>query len=296
VLSAPQTANRSSYALNNPFRYTDPSGRFIQAAIDHPGELASFVLSIPVLPGLAIAAIGAVTGTDPLTGRVLSGEERAAGLLFAGFGPFGKALGGVARAAATRIDDVLGSFLRGIKALPGRGLEALRGLRGRGLGLLDDVSGALRARLGAIGRGGAAVEQLATRAAHLEERAGLLTAALNPIRARRNPVGVASGLDDQGREIIYVAQKAGRLDREVAGLLAPNEVPVIASADVHAEIQAIEAAEQAGNSSILAAARPNLVCVECEAYAIRAAVYLTSPTRASRFATEAARLRALLAR
>jgi RHS repeat-associated protein len=33
VLSAPQTANRSSYALNNPFRYTDPGGRFIQAAM-----------------------------------------------------------------------------------------------------------------------------------------------------------------------------------------------------------------------------------------------------------------------
>jgi RHS repeat-associated protein len=162
VASAPQTANRYSYALNNPYRYTDPSGRFIQAAIDHPGEVASFVLSIPVLPGLAIAAWGAVTGTDPLTGRVLSQEERAAGLLFAGFGPFGKALGGVARAAAGRLDDVLGAFLRGLKALPGQGLESLRGLRGRGLGLLGDLGAGLRARYGrgaddvAIGVGRAA--------------------------------------------------------------------------------------------------------------------------------------------
>jgi hypothetical protein len=88
---------------------------------------------------------------------VLSQEERAAGLLFAGFGPFGKALGGVARAAATRLDDVLGSFLRGIRALPGQGLESLRGLRGRGLGLLGDLGAGLRARLGAIGRGGSDV-------------------------------------------------------------------------------------------------------------------------------------------
>jgi hypothetical protein len=59
------------------------------------------------------------------------------------------------------LDDVLGSFVRGIKALPGQGLESLRGLRGRGLGLLDGVLGGLRARFGAIGRGGAAVDNVA---------------------------------------------------------------------------------------------------------------------------------------
>jgi RHS repeat-associated protein len=159
VASAPQTANRYSYAANNPFRYTDPSGRFIQAALDHPGELASLAVSLTVVPGLALAAWAAVTGSDPFTGRLLSGEEAAAGLLFAGLGPFGKLLGaarGAATAALGRFDDIFGRFVHAMRDLPGRGLETLRGLRTRGLGWLGDLGAGLRARFGAIGRGGGA--------------------------------------------------------------------------------------------------------------------------------------------
>jgi RHS repeat-associated protein len=161
VASAPQTANRYSYAANNPFRYTDPSGRFIQAALDHPGELASLAVSLTVVPGLALAAWAAVTGSDPFTGRLLSGEEAAAGLLFAGLGPFGKLLGaarGAATAALGRFDDIFGRFVHAMRDLPGRGLETLRGLRTRGLGWLGDLGAGLRARFGAIGRGGGAVD------------------------------------------------------------------------------------------------------------------------------------------
>ncbi len=127
MASAPQTANRYSYATNNPFRYSDPSGRFIQAAIDNPGEVLGFALSIPVLPGLALAMWGAITGSDPLTGRTLSSEERSFGVLLAAAGPLGKLF----KAGARVLGDTLGPIIRGLRALPGEGLGALRGLGGR---------------------------------------------------------------------------------------------------------------------------------------------------------------------
>jgi hypothetical protein len=159
VLSAPQTANRYSYAANNPFRYTDPSGRFIAAAIDHPGEIVSFVTSIPVLPGLAIAAWGAVTGSDPISGRVLAEDERSLGLIFAAAGPFAGLAKGAVRAVAGRLDDVLSPAIRGLRALPGRTDDALRGIRGlgrgaggiRGIRVTDEAADA--ARLADVGAG-----------------------------------------------------------------------------------------------------------------------------------------------
>jgi RHS repeat-associated protein len=140
VASAPQTANRYSYAANNPFRYTDPSGRFIQAALDHPGELASLAVSLTVVPGLALAAWAAVTGSDPFTGRLLSGDERSLGFVIAAAIP----LGGLAARVLAR---VAGPPMRGFASLPGRiagrGLDVLVGSRavGRLLGLERAVDG-----------------------------------------------------------------------------------------------------------------------------------------------------------
>jgi RHS repeat-associated protein len=164
VASAPLTANRSSYALNNPFRYTDPSGRFIQAAIDHPGELASFALSLTVVPGLALAAWGAVTGTDPFTGRALSESERSLGFVLAAAIP----LGGLAAKVLAR---VAGPAMRGLAGLPGR-------IAGRLAGRLDVLGDALRALRGGVLGGSRASQAGELRLGVLDDVVGAITTRL----------------------------------------------------------------------------------------------------------------------
>jgi RHS repeat-associated protein len=75
VLGAPQTANRYSYGLNNPYRYTDPSGRFVQALQDDPAMLVSIGLTFTPV-GMGYMGLMAITGWDPITGRSLSMVER----------------------------------------------------------------------------------------------------------------------------------------------------------------------------------------------------------------------------
>jgi hypothetical protein len=174
VLSAPQTANRSSYALNNPFRYTDPSGRFIQAALDHPGELASLAVSLTVVPGLALAAWGAVTGSDPFTGRVLSGEERSLGFVIAAAIP----LGGLAARVLAR---VAGPAMRGLAGLPGR-------IAGRLAGRLDVLGDAARGLRGALGP-----------LLGLEQRRVASVARMLSASAEGNPAAIALGMGGLSR-------------------------------------------------------------------------------------------------
>jgi len=38
LVQAPQTANRYSYALNGPYRYADPSGRFVAAVYQNGAD------------------------------------------------------------------------------------------------------------------------------------------------------------------------------------------------------------------------------------------------------------------
>ena len=80
VASAPQTGNRYNYALSNPFRYTDPSGHFVEYYKQHPGELASLIVSFTP-PGLAYGAFYALTGHDPIAGRDLDPLERVLNFL-----------------------------------------------------------------------------------------------------------------------------------------------------------------------------------------------------------------------
>jgi hypothetical protein len=100
----------------------------------------------------------------------------------------------------------------------------------------------------------------------LDARARELSGAINRVRAQKNPIGLASGFDQSGREVVFVAQKQGQLDEDVARLLKQNEVPVTTAGVEDAEIQAAQAARLAGLDNVMVAARPNLVCVECEAY------------------------------
>ncbi len=76
IAGAPQTGNRYSYGLDNPMRFTDPSGRFVNKILLNPVVWATAVTI--VVPELAIAwaVTTAITGTDPVTGEHVSSEGR----------------------------------------------------------------------------------------------------------------------------------------------------------------------------------------------------------------------------
>ena len=116
VLSAPQTGNRYAYGLNNPYRYTDPSGRFVNWAVSNGPMLTSaFVQATPVIGDAYSFMIGAI-GYDPIAGIALSDAERglavaSAVVLGGGFWLAGRLADDVARDAGTlgrAIDDVPG--------------------------------------------------------------------------------------------------------------------------------------------------------------------------------------------
>jgi RHS repeat-associated protein len=90
VASAPETGNRYSYALNNPYRYTDPSGRMVEYYKQNPGELLSLAISFTP-PGMAYGLFCAITGYDPIAGRALSDGERLLYAMPAIFKAIGKA-------------------------------------------------------------------------------------------------------------------------------------------------------------------------------------------------------------
>jgi RHS repeat-associated protein len=78
---APQTANRYSYALNGPYRYSDPSGHFVNAIYQNAPFLVSMALTFTPGIGLAYGGFMAVTGYDPITGHHLSDLERGLAIL-----------------------------------------------------------------------------------------------------------------------------------------------------------------------------------------------------------------------
>ena len=78
---SPQTANRYSYALNGPYRYTDPSGRFVSAIYANAPFLLSMALTATPGVGLLYGGLMAVTGYDPITGHHLSDLERGLAIL-----------------------------------------------------------------------------------------------------------------------------------------------------------------------------------------------------------------------
>jgi RHS repeat-associated protein len=122
LLPQPQTANRYSYALNGPYRYADPSGRFVNAIYANAPLLLS--LAIQSTPGLgdAYGALTGLTGYDPIAGLGLSSEERALALagsavLGGGFHLLGRLADGTAD--ATRLgragDELAGGVRAGVR-------------------------------------------------------------------------------------------------------------------------------------------------------------------------------------
>jgi RHS repeat-associated protein len=87
LADAPQTANRYAYGLGNPLRYTDPSGHFVQTAINHPEEIVSTIIGLTTIPGLIQAGLNAALGYDPITGRALEPSERTLGAVLVAGGP-----------------------------------------------------------------------------------------------------------------------------------------------------------------------------------------------------------------
>ncbi len=71
VASAPQTGNRYAYATSNPLRYSDPSGHFVQAAIDRgtskPAKTRDAIVSTA---GTERASVAVAAGID--LGHVLT--------------------------------------------------------------------------------------------------------------------------------------------------------------------------------------------------------------------------------
>ena len=77
VASAPQTGNRYSYALNNPFSYTDPSGRFVKFVKQNPGLFASLALQMVPGVGDAYSFLTGAIGYDPPRWRRLNARRVA---------------------------------------------------------------------------------------------------------------------------------------------------------------------------------------------------------------------------
>ncbi len=139
VLSVPQSANRYSYAQNNPYRYTDPSGHFVQTVVEDPGEVASLLVQLTP-PGIAYSVLTVVTGWDVLAGRALSDDERSLGLLLI-----------VGGSAALVIAQVAGAAFRALAragARLNRGVDRLDGAFGRLAGRLRGAGERLGGELG----------------------------------------------------------------------------------------------------------------------------------------------------
>ena len=77
LLPLPQTANRYSYALNGPYRYSDPTGHFVNAIYANGPMLASLLIQSSPGIGDAYSVLISAIGFDPVAGISLSPEERA---------------------------------------------------------------------------------------------------------------------------------------------------------------------------------------------------------------------------
>ena len=69
VASAPQTGNRYAYAVANPLRFADPSGRFVKTLIDNPLLAVEIGLSFTTIGLVAISVTTLIFGVDPATGE-----------------------------------------------------------------------------------------------------------------------------------------------------------------------------------------------------------------------------------
>ncbi len=116
LLPSPQTANRYSYALNGPYRYSDPSGRFVNAIYQHGPMLMSMAIQMTPVIGDAYSVLTGVIGFDPIAGVSLSSEER--GLAIASAVVIGGGFHLLSRlgtdvASAAKVGKVIGPVLVG---------------------------------------------------------------------------------------------------------------------------------------------------------------------------------------
>src|SRR5258706_5140954 len=158
VASAPQTGNRYSYAVANPLRFADPSGRFVKTVIDNPASVLEFAITFNPIGAALVFGYMFFTGTDPATGEHVD-----------------TTLAGIALIAVTAVPVLkflgkgLGALTRGLGEVGGATfgrIGELGGSIGRGLGRIGDAVG------GFAGRVGRAIEPAGARARSLEEGVG----------------------------------------------------------------------------------------------------------------------------
>jgi RHS repeat-associated protein len=204
VLSAPQTGNRYSYATSNPLRFSDPSGHFVQAVIDHPWTVVEIIVSFNPVGALVISSYILITGTDPATGERVDPQWGLLGIATVILPPI----------VAKAIIKVLGGMVRGIGNVVTRAA-------GLGATVARDVGAGARA-LGTVAREGVVVGTAAREGA---AAAGTIA---------RDARVVIGGATERSALRIYAAE--GRLlSAERAGSLNPGATGKLYATDAKYE-------------------------------------------------------------
>jgi RHS repeat-associated protein len=151
VASAPQTGNRYAYAVANPLRFSDPSGRFVQTVIDNPASVLEFALTFTPIGAALVFGYMLVTGTDPATGEHVDTTFAGIALIAVTAVPVLKFLGKGLGALTRGLGEVGGATVGRIGELGGSIGSKIGSFAGRTIGRLGEAGGAIGERIGAAG-------------------------------------------------------------------------------------------------------------------------------------------------
>jgi RHS repeat-associated protein len=135
-----QALNRYSYCINNPLKFTDPTGQSFWSAV---AAIVNWLTSAKVATAIVVAAavgagMAAATGGDVLKGA-LAGA--IGGMFGVGFNPVMAMAGGAVGALVTGGDPLMGAMTAGISAGVGAcfAKTPLPGVLGRAVGNIGNV-------------------------------------------------------------------------------------------------------------------------------------------------------------
>jgi len=272
LLSLPGTQHPYAYALNNPLRYTDPSGEFVGAllgglaigavvggvsyALQHRGQPIACFLRDPNF--WRAAAVGGISGT--VSGFV-AGFFAPLMLLSSGVGT-AMQIGGLIGMLASFSSHVVTNVLYGRPVAEGLGWAMLSGA----------VFGALGGAVGWTIRQGLTLS-------YLKQRASQVHGVLDPIAQTRRTTAVLQ--TDAGR---IVASGVRDLTPAQRALLGSGEIAAKLPG-AHAEVTALQAAQRLG-ATPRAMVVTRVICPQCTAVIEASGGTLTSPTTAIWFGSK----------